>query len=105
MAIKKRDPIKVIIFSILTLGIYYLYWFYQTRTELNELTGGKTSAIVWLILGLLPIVGFYVLWRYAQDVEKVSKGSQSKVLLFVLWLVLFPAAQYLTQIELNKFAK
>lgn len=105
MAVKKRNPIFVIVVSIITLGIYCLYWFYSTRSELNELTGGGTSPLLWTIGLFIPIVNIYVLWKYSEDTEIASKKAQNKVVLFLAWLVFFPIAQFLTQEELNKRAK
>ena len=105
MAVKKRNPIFVIVASFLTLFIYALYWFYATREELNELTGGKTSAVLWTIGLFVPLVNIYVLWKYCEDVETASKKARDKVLLFLAWIVFVPIAQYLVQEELNKLAK
>lgn len=105
MAVKNRNPLFVVGVSIITLFIYAIYWFYQTRNELNELTGGKTGALLWTVGLFVPLVNLYVWWKYYEDVEKASKGAQGKVLLFILGLIFFPAAQYLVQTELNKLAK
>jgi hypothetical protein len=98
LSVKNRNPIFVVLASVFTFFLYALYWFYVTREELNEATGGKTSALLWMIGFFVPLVNIYVIWKYCEDVEKASKGAQSTVLLFIL-------AQYLTQVELNKLAK
>ncbi|MEW6035972.1 MAG: DUF4234 domain-containing protein [Candidatus Micrarchaeota archaeon] len=105
MAVKKRNPIFVVVASFLTFFIYALYWFYATREELNGLTGGKTSALLWTIGLFVPLVNLYVLWKYCEDSEKATKGALGKILMFVVWIVFFPAAQFLVQTELNKLAK
>lgn len=105
IAVKERNPIFVVVVSIITLGIYCLYWFYSTRKELNELTSQSSSPVLWTIGLLIPIVNIYVLWKYSEDTEMASKKAQNKVVLFLAWLVFFPIAQFLTQEELNKLAK
>jgi hypothetical protein len=105
MAVKNRNPLFVIVASVLTFFIYAIYWFYSTRNELNELTGSKTSALLWTIGLFVPLVNFYVIWKYCEDVETISKKTRDKVVLFLAWLVLVPIAQFLVQEELNKFAK
>jgi F0F1-type ATP synthase membrane subunit a len=105
LAVKKRNPIFVIVASFVTFFIYCLYWFYSTRRELNELTGQNFSPILWTIGLFVPIANIYVIWKYSEDVEAVSKKAQNKVVLFLAWIVFFPIAQYLTQEELNKLAK
>lgn len=103
--VKNRNPIFVAILSLVTLGLYYLYWFYSTRTEINELNKTNDSPILWTILLFVPIVNFYVMWKHYGDLSKATKGSANAVMLFVLNLILFPVALYMAQVELNKFAK
>ena len=50
-------------------------------------------------------MNFWVLWVYCGDAEKASNKARDKVVLFLAWLVFFPAAQYLIQEELNKHAQ
>ena len=104
MAVKNRNPLFVVVVSIVTFFIYALYWFYETRKELNELTGETTSPLIWLIGFFIPLVNIYVLWKYCKAVEEVSNKARSAILLLILWIVLMPVAQYLIQIELNKKA-
>ncbi|MFH0737614.1 MAG: DUF4234 domain-containing protein, partial [Candidatus Micrarchaeota archaeon] len=85
--------------------IYGLYWFYKTRDELNELTKGQTSALLWTIGLFVPIVNLYVIWKYCEDLHSVSKGGRDNVLVFIAWIVFMPLAQWLIQEELNKLAK
>ena len=51
-AYKVREPALVVIFSIITLGIYYLYWTYQVFRELKEHTGQGIGPIIGLVLGI-----------------------------------------------------
>ncbi len=104
MAVKERNPWFVVIVSIITFYIYGLYWFYKTRKELNELTGNKTSPWLWTIGLFIPFVNLYVIWKYCEDVEAVSKKAYDKLLLFLAWIVFVPIAQFVTQGELNKLA-
>jgi hypothetical protein len=105
MTVKKRNPLFVVVVSFFTAYIYGLYWFYKTRGELNELTNGKTSPLLWTIGLFIPFVNLYALWRYCEDVETVSNKAKGKVLLFLAWIIFLPIAQWLTQEELNKLAK
>ncbi|MFN7990990.1 MAG: DUF4234 domain-containing protein [Candidatus Micrarchaeia archaeon] len=105
MSVKKRNPLFVIAASFVTFFIYALYWFYSTRDELNEITKGTTSPLLWTIGLFVPLVNLYVIWRYCEDVESASNKARDKVVLFLSWLVFLPLAQYLVQEELNKLAK
>jgi Domain of unknown function (DUF4234) len=50
---KVRNPAAVIIFSIITLGIYHLYWTYQVYRELNEHTSEGIGPVIGLVLAIL----------------------------------------------------
>jgi hypothetical protein len=59
---KVRSPVAVIIFSIITLGIYTLYWYYVVFEDLKVRTGQGVGGVVGLILGLcLSIVNWFLL--------------------------------------------
>ena len=61
-AYKVREPALVVIFSIITLGIYFLYWTYQVFRELKEHTGQGIGPIIGLVLGIfIGIVNWFVL--------------------------------------------
>ncbi len=104
MVVKNRNLIFVTVLSLITFGIYFFYWFYSTRKELYEINKKDGNAIIDLIMLFIPFVNFYAFWKYCGDVELISKGTQGKVLLFILMLIFFPAYVYLTQQEINKFA-
>ena len=105
MGVKKRDPVFVVVVSFITMYLYGLYWFYQTRAELNELVKGTTSPLLWTIGLFIPLVNIYVLWKYCEDVETACGKARDKVILFLACIVFLPVGQWLTQEELNKLAK
>lgn len=78
---KVRSPVAVIIFSIITLGIYTLYWYYAVFQELKDRTGNGVGGVVGLVLGLcISIVNVFLLPSevgnmYAQEgLEKPVTG-------------------------------
>jgi hypothetical protein len=104
LAVKNRNPVFVVAASLITLGIYALYWFYQTTRELGEVNKSDTSPVVWTIALFIPFVNLYFIWKYSGEAEKMMKKKHSQLVLFLAWLVFFPISQYLTQQELNKLA-
>ncbi len=99
--VKKRNPILVIIFSIITIGIYGLYWMYSTKKEMVEL--GAEIPTFWLII--IPLVNIYWLYKYSVGTARVAKKEDNMGLIyFILWIVFSPVSMILTQIELNKLA-
>lgn len=60
---KHRNPLAVVALSIVTIGIYDLYWLYDTKKELNAKTQQHVPSILWLILSpLVIIIGYIILF-------------------------------------------
>jgi Domain of unknown function (DUF4234) len=62
---KVRSPAAVIIFSIITLGIYYVVWIFKTFSENKEFSGqgmGAGPALVLAILGWFTGIFLIPLW-------------------------------------------
>jgi len=58
---KKRNPLVVFILSIITLGIYDIYWLVKTKKVLNEKTSHHTPTIFLLFIPLIVIIVGYIL--------------------------------------------
>lgn len=104
--VKYRNPVLVIVFSIITAGIYSIYWLVSTTNELRRLT--STAPNPWsLLLLLIPLVnifvGFWYYWKYSAAIGEIS--NLESWLLFILWILVSPAAMVVAQIELNKKAR
>jgi len=100
MAIKKRNPALVIIFSIITLGIYLIYWFVQTKEEIKSLGANIPSA--WFII--VPIGNAYLLYRYCDGFSEYVKKDRLGIVWFLLAFTLPPVLPVIVQVELNKLA-
>jgi hypothetical protein len=100
MKIKARNPVGIIILSIITFGIYALYWIVKTKGEINSLGGRIPTA--WLVI--VPIANIYFFYRYAESFSTYVKKDNSPILWFLLFLVIAPVAMILVQIELNGHA-
>lgn len=112
--IKRRDIAVAIILSIVTCGIYGLYWFVCLNDDLNELTDREgTSGGVALILSLVTCGIYTIYWMYKSgekvDELKSRRGQTSQYsgpVYIVLTLFGFGIVSYaLIQDELNKHAQ
>lgn len=88
---KTRNPIVVILLSIVTCGIYMFYWYYTVMEDLNKASGEeKINSVLFLILGILcfPVM-WYVLYKIDKGLAELSarEGIPYKEN-FILWLVL-----------------
>jgi len=79
---KVRSPAAVIIFSIITLGIYQLYWFYQVGREMKEYNDSGLGPVANLLLAIF--VGIVLLFTIPNDVkatyEKAGKPTDISAL-------------------------
>ena len=97
---KERNILLVYILGFITLGIYFLYWMYETEKELNEL-GAKTPSF---ILAIIPIVNIYWLYRYTKGWAYVTKKNDA-IVYFILFLFFGIVMPYLVQKSLNQIAR
>lgn len=81
---KKRNPIAVILFSIITLGIYAIVWFVKTKLEMNR--QGAKIPTAWLII--IPIINIWWVWKYCEGVEEVTSSKMSAVTAMLMLVIL-----------------
>ena len=58
--IKKRNMAMQVLLMIITLGIYGIYWFYVTTSEMVEHKGLKGSPALWTVLLSPPSSSIYM---------------------------------------------
>jgi hypothetical protein len=75
---KHRSPLSVVLLSIVTLGIYDLYWLYKTKEILNKETQFKVPSILLLILpGIILAIGYIgiMVTVFTQDSSTTTNGA------------------------------
>ncbi len=83
---KNRGIGTVILLSIITLGIYCVYWQVKTKGEMNA--RGAQIPTAWLLI--VPFVNIWWLWKYSEGVEMVTDRKLSAAVSFLLlWLIGF----------------
>jgi len=97
---KERNILLVYILGFITLGIYFLYWLYKTKNELNELGANIPSFILYFI----PIANIYWLYKYTEGWTHVTKKDDT-VIYFILFLFVGIIMPYLVQRDLNEIAR
>lgn len=111
---KQRNIVVAIILTILTCGIYGIYWFIKMTDEINALRGepGATSGIKAFLFTLLTcgIYSFY--WNYKMgkkiyEIELMNNkpASDNSILYLILALLGLSIVNWcLIQDELNRYA-
>jgi Domain of unknown function (DUF4234) len=113
---KIRNPLGVVALSIVTIGIYYIFWWYFINREMRDLGRARNrdlgqspgNSVLAITLGALIIVPALVtLWRTSARIESSQEavGLSNRVsgpIIFILLLLIGPVGIWYAQSELNK---
>lgn len=114
---KIRNPLGVIGLSLITLGIYGIFWYYYANKELaeigkahntTELGDSPGTSVLAITLGafiVVPaIISVYKFCKRLQAAAAVTGAGEGMEagLLFVIYLFVSPVGAYLAQSNLNK---
>ncbi|MDA3938413.1 MAG: DUF4234 domain-containing protein [Spirochaetia bacterium] len=99
--VKNRNIAMVYILSIITFGIYGIYWTVVTKNEINGL--GAEIPTAWLII--IPIANIYWMYKYCEGFSEKVKKDNNPILWFVLYILIGIIIPAIVQSELNKLAK
>ncbi|HEY7061228.1 MAG TPA: DUF4234 domain-containing protein [Chloroflexota bacterium] len=107
-----RSPGLVLLFSIITCGIYHVYWYFATLSEMAAADHSPTGNSPWLdfliAVVTLGIYGMYVDYRIGKEIiemqaERNLRENDTSVLAVALDLFgLGVVATALQQNELNR---
>lgn len=106
--VQKRDLVKAIILTIVTCGIYGIYWFISLTNEMNRLTGneGDTTGGTAFLLTLITCGIYGIYWSYKMGEKRDAMegvNNSSAILYLVLSLLGFGIVVYaLLQDSINK---
>jgi len=113
---KLRNPLGVVGLSIITIGIYYIFWWYFINREMRDLGRARgtdlgqnpTNSVLALTLGALIIVpAVWTLVTTCQRIQRTQEvaGVQRPAdwpIIFILLLFIGPVGVWYAQRELNK---
>jgi hypothetical protein len=111
--VRIRHPWGVFVLTIVTLGIYYLYWYYATNRELRDYgipVRPSLSLLAITVGGLLLVPPFVSEWRYFVRIGRAQEraGLQERINhavgfgLFLLALIFLPFEAVYAQHHLNR---
>jgi len=113
---KLRNPLGVVGLSIITIGIYYVFWWYFINREMRDfgrargtdLGQNPGNSVLALTLGALIIVPAIVtLWTTCDRIQRTQETAgverpASGPIIFILLLLIGPVGIWYAQNELNK---
>jgi len=99
--VKQRNIVLVYIYSIITFGIYAIYWMVSTKEEINSM--GASIPTAWLII--VPIANIYWVYKYCEGFAVYVKKDNNTILWFVLYILVGIIMPAIVQSELNKYTQ
>jgi hypothetical protein len=114
--VKVRNPWAVVGLSLITIGIYYVFWWYFINREMRDfgrargvdLGQSPGNSVLALTLGALIIVPALVtLWRTSDRIQRTEETAgvdrpANGPIIFILLLIIGPVGIWYAQSELNK---
>lgn len=99
--IEKRNIAACVVFSIITCGIYGLYWIYKMNEEINIISKHEddTSGGLVILFGIITCGIYYVYWAYKMGdklkeyytKKKSNEGNDLPVLYLILMIANYVA--------------
>lgn len=103
--IKRRNMFVQVLLMIVTFGIYAIYWFYQTASEMKTIANEPNAQVgLWTVLLFVPFGGLYSFYKYGELFEKTGEEKLSRWITWLLWLAIPLVVWILVQLDLNKKA-
>lgn len=103
-AFQKRSFGKMILFFVVTFGIYGLYWMHQVHKQFASGLDADFDPRRRTLGLFVPIYNLVVIWKFCQLSESVV-DDQDGAILFILWVLVAPVAVYLIQDGINSVAE
>ncbi len=114
---KIRNPLGVIGLTFITIGIYYIFWYYFVNREMKDLGESRGTdecgdspgtSVVAITFGAFiivpPFVSHYNAFKRMNAASRLTGAGDGfdAGLGLLLWIFLSPVAIYLFQMNLNK---
>lgn len=105
MNIKNRNIIVALLLSIITCGIYGIYWIWCMANEALSVKG-ESNILINILCLFLPFIGFYMLEKeFAAGCAAQGIEHKDNAILYLILGLIFPVANLLlVQNDLNKLA-
>ena len=112
--VQKRSIALYIVLSLITFGIFMIYWMYRLTEDTNTISGetDDTSGGMAVILTIITCGIYGLYWAFKRG-EKIDKAKSNRgemavnggILYLILYIIGGFIALALIQNEVNKFAE
>lgn len=117
---KVRNPLVVVILALVTLGIYFLFWYFFVNRELRDIGRGAGTeecgtspgmSLVAVTFGVLiivpPFISIYNSFKRLNAASQIRLGRDGfdAGLGLVLWFFISPVALYIFQMKMNEMLR
>jgi len=105
---KVRNPWAVWIFSLITLGIYYLYWYFKTNTEVKAYNPSiEVEPGIATFAQIIPIANIISFWNFGGRINRVEEKAgtserTSPIVGLLLQIFILGTGVVYYQMQLNK---
>jgi hypothetical protein len=95
---EKRDPMMVVLYTLLTCGIYGIFWWYQTITEIKNALGREDiNPAMELVLAVVTcgLYGIYLYYKYPMlmlEMQDRAGRPRNDITMMSLLLAIFGLA-------------
>jgi hypothetical protein len=96
--VKERNVFLIYLFTLISFGIYGIYWMISTKNELNKF--GADIPTGWLII--VPIANIYWIYKYSEGFSEKLKKDNNTILWFIVYFLAGIVMPAIVQLELNK---
>ena len=96
----------MILLTIITFGLYELYWYIAFQMELKESTGEGFGGLGHLFVTIITFGIYYIVWQYyaGKRIEAVGGSDHSLLYLILTILALGWVNPFLMQNQVNNLS-
>ena len=66
---------RVILLSIISLGLYCFYWFYQVRRQFNQQLSKEDNSALHTVGLIVPILNWFIIYWLWRDINNASRAA------------------------------
>lgn len=97
---RERNPVIAVILSLVTFGIYFIYWFYDTNSQFKKELKDESHPGLRALALFVPVANLVALYKQSTSCQDATDGHDW-LLIFLAYLVFAPIAVFVVQKDIN----